>query len=182
MNLHTEHLSLRTITLADLNIVHDLHSLPETDQYNTLGIPENVETTHNIVNAWLQNQNGPSHTFIIEERDNGAFVGIISLSNSQNKWQRGEIWYKLHKDHWCKGYGTEVVKEIIRFGFENLKMHRIEAGCAVDNLASARVMEKSGMQREGRKRKVLPIRGEWHDGFSYAILEEDYYKSIEIKD
>ena len=171
---------MRPLTQEDLNKVHDLHSLPETDKFNTLGIPENIEETRSIINEWVQNQYGPSYTFIISLRADNTFVGIASISNSQNTWHRGEVWYKIHKNHWCKGYATEVLKEIIRFGFEAINLHRIEAGCAVDNIASIKVMEKAGMQLEGRKRKVLPIRGQWCDAFSYAILEEDYFRSREI--
>jgi [ribosomal protein S5]-alanine N-acetyltransferase len=89
-------------------------------------------------------------------------------------YQSGEVWYKLHKDFWGKGYATEAVTRILKFCFIDLNLHRIEAGCAVENVGSIRVLEKAGMTREGRKRKNLPIRGEWKDNYFYAILEEDF--------
>jgi len=52
-------------------------------------------------------------------------------------------------------------------------LHRIEAGVATQNLNSIKLLEKVGMTREGMYRKILPIRGEWVDNYSYAILEED---------
>jgi [ribosomal protein S5]-alanine N-acetyltransferase len=55
-----------------------------------------------------------------------------------------------------------------------LKLHRIEAGCAVENVASVSVLEKVGMTREGMKRKKLPIRGEWKDNYFFGMLEEDF--------
>ncbi len=64
----------------------------------------------------------------------------------------------------------------MNFGFNDLKLHRIEAGCAVENIASSKVLEKVGMTKEGIKRKILPIRGEWKDNYFYAILEEDFLK------
>jgi [ribosomal protein S5]-alanine N-acetyltransferase len=57
---------------------------------------------------------------------------------------------------------------------QSLRLHRIEAGCAVENIPSIKVLEKAGMTREGLKRKKLPIRGEWKDNYFYAILEEDF--------
>ena len=72
-----------------------------------------------------------------------------------------------------KGYATEALKEILRFGFDQLNLHRIEAGCAVENVASIKVLEKAGMQREGRKRQVLPLKSGWSDNFEYAILAAD---------
>ena len=59
------------------------------------------------------------------------------------------------------------------YGFETLKLHRIEAGTAVGNDRSIRVLERIGMKREGIRRKILPIRGEWVDNYHYAILDDD---------
>jgi len=52
-------------------------------------------------------------------------------------------------------------------------LHRIEAGVVIENSKSIRVLEKAGMQQEGRHRKTLPIRGEWVDNYHYAIVEDD---------
>jgi len=83
------------------------------------------------------------------------------------------VWYKIHPDFWNKGFATEGLKAVIDFGFETLKLHRIEAGCAVDNIGSLKVLEKAGMLQEGRGRKLLPLKQGWSDNFKYAILETD---------
>ncbi len=62
---------------------------------------------------------------------------------------------------------------MIQFGFKTLKLHRIEAGCAVENHASIKVLEKAGMIREGRGRQILPLKSGWADNFEYAILENE---------
>lgn len=62
---------------------------------------------------------------------------------------------------------------MIRFGFDNLNLHRIEAGCAVNNIGSIKVLEKAGMVREGKVRQVLPLKTSWSDNFLYSILETD---------
>ena len=85
----------------------------------------------------------------------------------------GEFYYKFHPDFWGKGFATETAKALIKFGFEEYNLHRIEAGVATENLASKRVLEKAGMTCEGIRRKILPIRGEWKDNFHFAILEDD---------
>ncbi len=89
------------------------------------------------------------------------------------KFRIAEVWYKLHSNFWGKGYATECLNRILEFGFGELGLHRIEAGCAVENLGSIRVLEKAGMTREGRKRKVLPLKDGWSDNFHYAILATD---------
>ena len=62
----------------------------------------------------------------------------------------------------------------MRFGFHTLKLHRIHAGCAVDNIGSIKVLEKAGMQREGRARQTLPLIDGWSDNYNYAILEVEF--------
>jgi len=88
-----------------------------------------------------------------------------------------EAMHQLHSipaDFWNKGYATEAVKAILRFGFHDLKLHRIDAGCAIENLGSIKVLEKVGMKREGHRRKILPLKKGWSDNYEYAILEEEY--------
>ena len=62
---------------------------------------------------------------------------------------------------------------IIEFGFVDLTLHRIEAGCAANNIGSVRVLEKAGMKREGMRRKTLPLKSGWADNYLYGILEDD---------
>lgn len=95
------------------------------------------------------------------------------MNVSADRFQNGEIYYKLLPRHWGKGYATEVAQTLITYGFTHLNLHRIEAGVAVDNIRSIHVLEKVGMTREGRGRKILPIRGEWKDNYRYAIVEDD---------
>ena len=64
---------------------------------------------------------------------------------------------------------------ILNFSFVDLNLHRITAGVATENEASIRLLERIGMTKEGKHRKILPIRGEWWDNYHYAILEEEYF-------
>jgi RimJ/RimL family protein N-acetyltransferase len=67
---------------------------------------------------------------------------------------------------------------MLDFGFNTLNLHRIEAGCAVENIGSIRVLEKCGFTKEGRGRKVLPLKSGWSDNFEYAILETEFNSRI----
>ena len=177
--LKTNRLNIRELTFNDLTHVHELHSLPETDEYNTLGIPETIQTIENLLNEWIiQQRQEPrkSYIFCIDKRDDNTFVGLIAINLGKVNYKSAEVWFKIHKNHWRKGYTTEALASLLAFGFNNLKLHRIEAGCAVENIASGKTLEKAGFTREGLKRKKLPIRGEWKDNYFYGILEEDFNK------
>nr|WP_298996174.1 GNAT family N-acetyltransferase [uncultured Allomuricauda sp.] len=176
ITLKTERLLIRLVSLKDLEEIHELHSLPETDRFNTLGIPRNIDETKEVLMEWTDKNNSGKNrnfTFKIEELESRLFVGLIALNLGVSKFKIGEVWYKLHSKFWNRGYATESLSCILEFGFGELKLHRIEAGCAVENLGSMRVLEKVGMTQEGRKRKVLPLKDGWSDNFHYAILATD---------
>ena len=172
--LSTDRLSLRHINYSDLALIHKLHSIPETDRYNTLGIPESLLETKMVITPWIAahlEAEIKAHTFAIALES--VFIGLIGLKLGSEKYRKAEVWYKLDKAYWGKGFATEALNSVLDFGFKVLKLHRIEAGCAVDNRSSIRVLEKTGMIREGRKRQVLPLKSGWSDNFEYAILASD---------
>lgn len=173
----TDRMFIKEVTLEDVYDIHQLHSLPETDQFNTLGIPESVSVTSELVKKWIDEQNldtQPSFVFCIRLKVTKQFVGLIGINLGKSNFRNAEVWYKIHFDHWKKGYATESLREVLSFGFDELNLHRIEAGCAVQNIASIKVLEKAGMTREGHKKKNLPIRGKWYDSYQYAILVEEF--------
>jgi [ribosomal protein S5]-alanine N-acetyltransferase len=175
--IQTIRLNIRELSPNNIGDIHNLHSTPETDRYNTLGIPESIQTTERLVTEWLTAQGvlpRASYVYCIELKDSNQFIGLIALKLRGSKFRSAEVWFKIHHNYWDNGYGTEALKKMLEFGFHVLNLHRIEAGCAFDNIASIKVLEKSGMIREGVKRKILPIRGNWIDAFSFAILVEDF--------
>ena len=176
--LISERLTLKEVEIIDINDIHCLHSLSETDLYNTLGIPVNVEATRILVESWVKEQSSiprNNYVFRVELRQSEQFVGLIALIPGKSNYRNAEVWYKTHVDQWNNGYTTEALLTILKFCFNDLNLHRIEAGCATGNSASKRVLEKVGMSREGTKRKNLPIRGKWYDSYVYAILDEEYF-------
>lgn len=177
MKIITNRLKLEQVSLNDLPNIHDLHSDPEVDKYNTLGIPANIEDTEQVLRRWLKHHERlerKSYTYAIRLLDSGQFAGLIALNTGKPDYRNAEVWYKLNPRYWNKGYVSEALTALLGFGFTSLNLHRIEAGVAVENLASIRVLEKAGFLREGRKRKLLPIRGEWSDNYFYAILDTDW--------
>lgn len=176
LNLVSHRLKLRLIQFTDLEAMHELHSLPEVDHFNTLGIPESMAITSKIISPQIEAHDQDeilSYTFAIEELETGLFIGLFGLNLGSKKYNNAEIWYKLNPTHWNKGYATEAVKCVLRFCFETLKLHRVSAGCAIENIGSIRVLEKAGMTREGHARKTLPLKTGWSDNYEYAILETD---------
>jgi [ribosomal protein S5]-alanine N-acetyltransferase len=176
MEIITENLLLREITWDDLEDIHQLHSIPEVDEFNTLGIPADMDETREIMRPELETkeENAQSrYTWRITGKYSGDFIGLAGFILSNDKFRLGEIYYKLLPAYWGQGYATELAKNLIIVGFDKFHLHKVEAGVATGNMRSIRVLEKAGLVREGLRRKILPIRGEWKDGYLYAIVEDD---------
>lgn len=175
IELISDRIRLRPIDKSDLQAIHELHSYPETDQYNTLGIPKDINETKVILRNWItlmRTNYTTNHIFTIEFL-NGDFIGLIALNKGSSKQKMGEVWYKILPKLWSKGYATEALNLVLDFGFDHQDLRRITAGCAVDNLGSVRVLEKVGMIREGICREILPLKKGWTDNYEYAILKSE---------
>lgn len=85
----------------------------------------------------------------------------------------------MSQDYWGKGIMSEAAKEVISFGFHNLDLVRIQARCDVENIASARVMEKIGMTYEGTQRKVMFVKGRHRYLKMYSILRDEFFANNE---
>lgn len=176
MELQTERLIIKEISWEDAEDVHAIHSIPEVDEFNTLGLPEDIEETKELIRPAIEDQSNKirkQFAWIVNLKESYDIIGLCGLILTADKFKMGEIYYKLIPDYWGYGYATEIAKALVSFGFEELKLHRIEAGAAVENTKSLKVLEKIGMTMEGIRRKILPIRGKWVDGYQYAIIEDD---------
>ena len=177
MNLKTKRLTLVEITWDDLEKIHELHSIYEVDEFNTVGLPKNIEETKRSIMPFIEAKDKAPQTkygWSIKTLYSGEYIGMAGMTLSNDKFRIGEIFYKFFPEFWGNGYATEVSKKMIGFGFETLNLHRIEAGFATKNTRSKRVLEKSGMVKEGVLRKILPIRGQWVDSCIYSIIEDEY--------
>ncbi|SHF43529.1 GNAT family N-acetyltransferase [Pedobacter caeni] len=177
INICEERLIIRDLNETDLLFVHGLHSIAEVQQYATMDLPESIADSADYLNIYIEQQNispRKEYGFCITLADQTR-VGLIGLSNHSRKFQNAELWFKLSPEYWGKGYAAEAISALFKFGFKQLLLHRIEAGVSTENKPSIRVLEKTGMKREGLRRKILPIRGEWKDNYHYAILEEEFH-------
>jgi RimJ/RimL family protein N-acetyltransferase len=121
------------------------------------------------------------HIYAVVLKDTEAHIGGCQLKISDGE---ASVGWLLHRDHWKKGYGTEIGEELLRFGFEEKNIHRITAECDAENHGSYRVMEKIGMRREGlmiasRPANKLSNRP-FSDALLYAILKEEWEAQREI--
>ena len=107
----------------------------------------------------------------------GPVIGSCGIRRKpENDWE-AEIGYELAPEYWGRGYATEAARAIVDFGFRELELHRIWAWCIADNAASVRVLEKVGLQLEGRLREKRNFKGRWWDTLLYGLLRSEWRAS-----
>lgn len=171
----TERLLLRDLMEADWQSVHSYASDPEVVRYMNWG-PNTEEETKGFIQRALAGQNEKprrNYTVAIVVRNENELIGGCSICVSNVDNREGWIGYCLNRHFWGKGYATETANALVDFGFDKLSLHRIFATCDPANTASAHVLEKIGMKREGRIREHMWAKGKWRDSLLYAILEQE---------
>lgn len=171
MTLETARLTLRPLTEDDFEAVHSWAGNPENVRYMAFG-PNTEKDTKGFLSITK-----PGKDFAACLRETGKVIGSCGIYPDADN-DTGELGWILHMAHWKQGYGTELAAELIRYGFEDLKLRRITAPCAAVNYGSARVMERNGMRREATHVKAFWARidKEWIDEAVYAILAEEYFQ------
>ncbi len=106
-------------------------------------------------------------------RDNGRLIGGIGL-RLMEQHQQAELGYWLGVPYWGKGYATEAAREMLRYGFEQLKLHRIFATHFKNNSASGRILRKLGMKHEGCQREHFRKWDQFVDLEQYGILRREW--------
>jgi [ribosomal protein S5]-alanine N-acetyltransferase len=177
--IRTERLILRDFTPGDWRDVQEYGSDPEVVRFMPWGPNTEADTREFISRALAAQRRTPRAAFelAVTTGVGGRVIGGCGIRISRPEDGGADMGYCLRRDHWGSGLGTEMARAIVRFGFEQLGLHRIIATCDTENVASARVLEKAGMRREGHLVSDSRIRGSWRDSYLYAVLYDEWRAS-----
>jgi ribosomal-protein-alanine N-acetyltransferase len=115
-----------------------------------------------------------AYSFFIFRSAGNVLAGGVTLSNvRRGVAQQCSMGYWVGAPYARQGVMSCALRVLIPFCFDNLRLHRLEAACIPTNVASIRLLEKSGFQREGYARQYLCINGIWQDHLLYARLKDD---------
>lgn len=175
MKLPTERLILRPFAEEDLPHMQRYATRPAFYRYIPID-RQTPETIAEFLHRNLEEQQPDDrsrYVFAIEPKELGVIIGAARIEIRDQAHRQGDLGYALDSDHHGKGYATEAVQRLIRFGFEKLQLHRIWATCDVENAPSRRVMKRIGMTQEGLLRDHKLLRGRWRNSYLYSILASD---------
>ena len=111
--------------------------------------------------------------FIFREGDHALLGGLTLGQVRRGVAQAATLGYWMGEPHAGRGHMARAVRATTGFAFATLRLHRLEAACLPHNLASQRLLERVGFQREGYARAYLRIAGVWQDHLLFALLESD---------
>jgi ribosomal-protein-alanine N-acetyltransferase len=174
--LEMPRLVLRELHDDDAPAVHAYASDAEVVRYLDWGPNTPEDTARFLATARAARDAVPrtAYHLAIVLRTTGHLIGGCRIEIRNAASGAGDLGYVLGRPHWGQGYATEAIRALVSFGFESLALHRIWATCDARNAASARVLEKLGMKREGHLRHDVRRKGEWRDSYLYAILAPEW--------
>jgi RimJ/RimL family protein N-acetyltransferase len=152
--LETKRLMLKTPELSDIDNLVALRSDHEVMKHTGEGSAQTEEQVREYLNFAISYQKKHGMGFyLVFEKGNGEFIGEAGLFHLlfDDTQPEIEIGYHLHKKFWRKGYATELAKALIQWGFQNLSVNKLVAGMYPENVASQKVLKKSGFDCVGEK-------------------------------
>jgi ribosomal-protein-alanine N-acetyltransferase len=113
-------------------------------------------------------------------RDDGAILGFFNLSQIfRGPFMNAYLGYAVGEPHAGQGYMAEGIALVLRYAFESLRLHRLEANIQPANSASIALARGAGFRLEGFSPRYLKIDGRWRDHERWAILAEDHLRETE---
>lgn len=173
--LETERLMLREMTPSDVNALLKHFGNSEVVKFIDMQPIKTIEQA----NEWLKWMGG-----FFAAKDglrwgitaDGQFVGSAGLHNWNKETHYAEIGCDIAHQYWGHGYGQEAMRRLIEFGWDAMKLNRIEADVVQGNVRSMHVLEKLGFRKEGILRQRLLKGGKYYDVYLFGLLRCDYLK------
>ena len=169
--LETERLLLRQLCNTDTVDVFVMRSDPAVMQY----IPRPLAVTHDDAAALIELMNnfiekGEKINWAIAEKGSGKVIGIIGYPNLKPEHFRAEIGYSLSKAWHRQGYMREALGRVLKYGFEHMNLHSIEAITDADNIASGSLLLSIGFEQEAFFKEDFYYNGQFRNSIHYGLL------------
>ena len=173
--LETDRLILRKMKVSDTDDMFDYAKRQDVTAYLLWSPHKTREYTRDYL-RYLQNRYalGEFYDWAVVDRESGRMIGTCGFTRIDTEHRWGEIGYVLNPDFHGRGLGSEAAERVMRFGFEELELHRIEAKFMLGNDRSLRVMERLGMTFEGYRRDAMWVKQAYRTIGVSAILAEEY--------
>jgi [ribosomal protein S5]-alanine N-acetyltransferase len=173
--LETKRLLLRNITMEDVDFIFKHFSNERVCEFL---YDEELFTSKQDAIEFVEWNKDPEekgyNRWVLVQKGNQEPIGTCGYDN-WDKWNHiAEIGYDLWHENWGQGYMKEALISAIESGFKHMKLNRINAYVALDNVNSMKLLEKLGFVNEGVYRDKHLFRGSYYDHYSYSLLKRDW--------
>lgn len=172
--LESKRLYFRKVLLKDARVIHFVRSNDDVMEFMDVTRTKSVNDAKKLIrNLHVDFKKDRGISWSIIEKKSKSFIGYIGYFRMQPQHCRGEIGYALKPEYWGKGFMTETLNTIVRFGFYKMNLHSIEANVNPQNKNSIKLLEKFGFKKEAYFRENYLYEGRFLDSVIYSLLETD---------
>lgn len=174
--LETPRLILRQLERSDAEAIFRNHSDPEVVRYLGRNPDTAIEVSIHRLQLCLdavRDQTG-IRWGIVRREDPTVLMGTVGFWKWNKPCFNAEIGYEIGPAYWNKGYMTEAIRASLRYGFDHMELHRVEANIDPDNKGSRRAAEKAGFTLEATLRQNWFYAGRFTDSVIYGILKHEF--------
>ncbi len=151
---------------------------PELAQYDQPGFVRPM--SYEAVEAWCLTiiEGTSGHTFFIKDSEQDKYIGMCALMHLDYKNSNCELAIFIgESDYWSKGYGTEIMEQLLKWSFIDLNLHKVYLRVFGWNKRAIGLYEKVGFIQEGRSPEELFHDGHYVDVIKYGLFKRDYLKT-----
>jgi len=175
--LETERLVLREVTREDAEDIFVYLSDQEVMKYFGMEPFQTIEDAYREIDWYQEKMRYKTGIrWGITLKETNRVIGSCGFLNWSSAHYRADIGAELDKQYWSNGIVSEAFQAVLKYGFEEMDLMRVQALIEPPNIASQRLAEKNGFLREGLLRKYEFTCGKFDDLYMYSILKEDYLK------
>ncbi|TCP27034.1 ribosomal-protein-alanine N-acetyltransferase [Scopulibacillus darangshiensis] len=172
----TDHLLLRQLKPDDAYDVYRLFSDKETMMFDGGQTMGSVNEAHSFIQAYAS-MNQPAVRWAVTGKESGALYGTAGFHHIDYQARKAEIGGELLKSYWGKGIAKEAFHGLISFGFQKMRLNRIEAHISPENRGAIATIQKAPFVKEGYLRECQRWAGQFVDLELYSLLYKDWASS-----
>ena len=175
--IDTERLLLRQVDKTDVNEIFFLRSDEKIMKYLDKAPARDLDDAYKYIQMISDlEKNNLDVTWAITLKGNTKLLGTICFWNIQKEHYRAELGYVLHPEYWRKGFMQEALTVVLKYGFNVMKLHSVEAHVNPNNIASIKLLEKNGFIREAYFKEDYFYDGKFLDTAVYSLLTSEHKK------
>ncbi|MGE6375737.1 GNAT family N-acetyltransferase [Peribacillus muralis] len=170
-SLEGEKIYFKALRIEDVQEIHHYASDQKVSRFIGWDLMSTLEDTRQFIEIMLKRESEGTHLYSsIVEKITHEIIGTAIIFNFDQEANQAEVGYVLHKQHWDKGYGTEIVALISDFAFKSLNLHKLHATVVHANIGSARILEKNSYELEGRLKDHYFIEDKYYDALLFGKI------------